>query len=77
MQEMTRLVRAGRAEAAAAHFDRHSPAVLGGLSEAQRTLLDALMEYVDTVIDLERELPPGPLVTQRARSESGKDTGEL
>ena len=54
MQQMTRFVRAGRAEDAAALFDRHSTTVLDALSDSQRTLLDALMEYVDTVIDVER-----------------------
>jgi hypothetical protein len=52
--EMTKLVRAGRAEATAAHFDAHGSAVLDHLSEPQRTELGALMEYDDTVIDLER-----------------------
>ena len=60
MAEMTRLVRRGLAPAAAAFFDRHGPAVLDRLTEPQRTLLDALMEYADTVVELEAA-PKEPL----------------
>ncbi len=49
---MTRLVRRGRAEAAVAFFERHAATVLAHLSEPQRTLLDALMEYADTMVEL-------------------------
>lgn len=70
MRQLTQLVQARRGTEAAAFFDRHSPAVLDRLSARQRFHLDALMEYADTVAELEAA------ATVRADAVAATDVGE-
>jgi hypothetical protein len=53
LQRLTELARARRVHEAAAFFDDHSADVRERLSRSQRYAVEEVMEYVDTVVDLQ------------------------
>jgi hypothetical protein len=53
LQRLTELARTRRVQEAAAFFDNHSADVRERLSRSQRYAVEEVMEYVDTVVDLQ------------------------